>query len=263
MTTKKVLFNGQSEVFANFFAQQLPTTYRNAYSILLNLKYPIHDRQSLCTQLEKVKDEEYVKQFITDTFASHDYGLDSVYSALEKFTANVNNTSQSTNWSGATTPTAWNGVPSTNTVWRNQVSPSPWGSYSPNNWNSPNRMTQNIPNTRWEFGSDICGETACSLFCDMVNRGCDPVSAYDHCHSCEVTCRNVLPNYGTDVVAKRAQAIFVQNYIIMGKDVTQCNWCVQCFLNTCSTTTSNVSVPSNIQNVATTFNKNMVPEMVN
>ncbi|MFT5169238.1 MAG: hypothetical protein ACI8P3_004486 [Saprospiraceae bacterium] len=267
MTNKKVLFDGQSEVLANFFAQQLPTTYRNAYSILLNLKYPIHDLQTLCTQLEKVKDEDYVKDLITNTFAPHDYGLDSVYSALEKFTANVNNTRQVGSWPGTTsTPSAWNGAPSTNTfrtALENQTTPTPWGSYSPNTWNSPVRMTQNLPNTRWEFGADVCGETACSLFCDMVNRGCDPVSAYDHCHSCEVTCRSVVPNYGTDVVAIRARAIFVQNYIIMGKDVTQCNWCVQCFLNTCSTTMTKVTGSSTMPNVATTVNKKMVTEMVN
>lgn len=269
MTTKKALFNGQSEVFANFFAQQLPTTYRSAYSILLNLKYPILDAQSLSTQLEKVKDEEYIKQFITDTFCPNDYGLDSVYSALEKFTANVNTTRQTPgSWTGSpVTSPSWIGSPVTNTVgnvWGTQSSPSPFGSHPvSNNWGSPIRMTQNVPNTRWEFGADVCGEVACSLFCDMVNRGVDPVTAYDICHTREITCRNILPNFGTDVVARRAQTIFVNNFILLGKDVNQCNWCVQCFMNTCSITMTNVSGASTIQNVASTVNKKMVTELVN
>ena len=264
MTTKKSFSNGKSEVIANFFAQQLPSPLLKAYNVITSMKYPIQDKQMLCDQMDKSKEDESTKQMIMNIFAPCDFGLDSVYNALEKFTANINQVGMNNTWRlNQPIVNNWTGVPNTGNGMNNSVPVmnTAWGTTTPshvapvagypmtgtnswNAWGTANTIPSNMTNTNWEFGNDICGEIACSLFCDMVSRGITAPTAYAVCNSKEIACRNVMPVWGNDVVSRKACSIFVHNFIVMGKDVNQCNWCVQFFVNNCVPQTNTTNTPT-------------------
>lgn len=266
MVTKKIQFNGKSEILVNFLTSQMSETQLKAINILLNLKYPIPDRQSLCDQIEKVKEREVAHQIVLDTFTPSDFGMDSVYNALEKFNANITRLTQMNPWQGWQRDANWNMQTNRTTEptqWLQQTTPAqmsnqttyyhtPWstpgaqyqavqpvnspGGYHRNNWTQQGIPTQGTRTTSWEFNNDICGQTACNLFCDMVNRGVNPMTAYTTCRQKENLCRSMLPNY-TGTNAWQAQSIFAYNLIIAGKDPAQADWCARFFLNTCRLTT--------------------------
>ncbi len=293
MTTKKNYSNGNAEVLANFFTQQLPSIQLQAINVLTSIKYPIHDKQTFCDQVAKTKANEVCKQLVMDIYAPCDFGLDSVYNALEKFTANINRVGTSNAWvaNQPTTPN-WAWAPNTgtgygttnmntapmntapmNTGYGTSVPVNAWPTATTNvanNWNAWGTATTNAPsmtNVNWEFGNDICGEIACSVFCDMVCNGVSPASAYAVCNTREIACRSIMPNWGNDMMSRRASAIFAHNYIVMGRDVNQCNWCVQFFVNNCvptasRMTTSNVT-GTNYSNAAATRFENKIVESVN
>ena len=89
MRTKKIIFNGKSGELVNFLTQQIPKRYLASYKILLDLKYPIADSQVFYDQLEKIEENELVKELLVNTFTPKDFGLESPINALEKFQLNV------------------------------------------------------------------------------------------------------------------------------------------------------------------------------
>lgn len=154
-----------SNVLQEFIKEQFPSEMMEALELLATLKYPIHDMKSLRRQLKEVQagdeiepaDEQTAARAalidqVADTFEPVDFGLDTLQSALEKYTAR-----------------------------RTRIDASPiipwrfgpiWDPYIPEEPQLP------LPLSGY-FGDDVCGRTATRLWREHL----DEPFTQEHGHS--------------------------------------------------------------------------------
>lgn len=250
MRTKKINFNGNAEVLINFLTEQFPKTYLSAFKVLLDLKYPISDKQVFSDQLEKVKEvkeDEVVKELLLNNFTPGDFGLESAINALDKFKLNLGKFEYAKPVNGFFEypfTFGYNRVPEQEYFMhkpymeyrtpysypREKIYPVGPTSGFYDKWNLMNETRPAYMYGEWEFGKDVCGEVAASLFIDLVDKGVREVLAYNMSREKEIACRKFMPVFETELNAK-AQFIFANHFILLGKDVKQSFWASKFYLN--------------------------------
>ncbi len=96
--------SGKRSIVEEFIREQVSDQLINVAETLASLSYPISDRKSLESQLEKQaagdktekKSNAKVHQMILQTFLPEDFGIDSVRNGLDKFAARVENSKRAT-----------------------------------------------------------------------------------------------------------------------------------------------------------------------
>ncbi len=251
MKTKKIHFNGKAEELVNFLTQQFPEKYLAAFKILLDLKYPISDSQIFYDQIEKIKEDELVKDLLLSSFTPGDFGLESAFNALEKFQFNVRmNNIPSPAYGDFNYPFEYNygkvqapgyskfnyykeyqtGIPFQSNVFpTKQYNPLRQPTYFWPEWNMQRDFPQSYMGIDFEFGKDIFGEVAASLFTELISRGVKEDFAYNFAREKEIACRSFLPTFDVEF-NKRAKFIFANHFILLGKDVKQSYLAAQFFL---------------------------------
>ena len=253
MRTKKINFNGKSGELVNFLTREIPQKYLAAYKVLLDLKYPIVDSQVFYEQLEKVKENEFVKELLINTFTPRDFGLESPINALEKFNLNVRMKSippfEFYNYPleyryeriprpGYSMYTPYKGYP-TGIPFENNAFPVEkypplekpayyWPEWKMEKEYIPTRMTTAWK--EWEFGKDIIGDVTMSLFSEMVSKGIREDYAYNFAREKEVACRRIIPTFEVELTEK-ALFIFATHFILLGKGVRKSYWTARFFLD--------------------------------
>jgi hypothetical protein len=251
MRTKKIHFNGKSKELVDFLTQQFPEKYLAAFKILLELQYPITDSQVFYGQIEKIKEDDLVKELLLNNFTPGDFGLESAFNALEKFQFNVrlnnipkteygfNNYPFEYNYGKMPTPgySMYNtfreyptGIPFERNVFptdKFNTLKSP--TYFWPEWNMQKDFPRSYMTREWEFGKDIFGYVATSLFSELVNKGIREDYAYKFAHEKEIACRNFIPTFDIEF-NERALFVFASHFILLGKDVKESFWAAKFFL---------------------------------
>jgi len=253
MRTKKINFNGKSGELVNFLTQQIPKRYLASYKVLLDLKYPIADSQVFYDQLEKIEENELVKELLVNTFTPRDFGLESPINALEKFQLNLRiksippnefyNAPLEYNYGRVPVPeysmyTPYKGYPTGMPIENNAPSMEQylpikrpanyWPEWKMEKEYIPTQMNKELK--EWEFGKDIIGDVATSLFTEMISKGIREDYAYNFAREKEVACRSLLPTFEIKLTEK-ALFIFATHFILLGKNIRQSFLAARLFLN--------------------------------
>lgn len=249
MRTKKVNFNGKAEELVHFLTQQFPEKYLAAFKVLLDLKYPIADSQVFFDQLEKIKEEEVVKELLLNIFTPADFGLESAINALEKFQMNVRmmnippyafyNFPYEFDYGkipapGYSTYMPFRGLPTGIPIYNDvfpieQNLPFRRPTYSWPKWKMEKEFVPPYWGKDWEFGKDIFGVVAASLFGELVYKGWKEDYAYNFAREKEIECRNIIPTLEMEF-NENALFIFASHFILLGKDVRESFWAARFFL---------------------------------
>jgi hypothetical protein len=252
MKTKKIHFNGKAKELVDFLTQQFPEKYLAAFKILLDLKYPISDSQVFYNQIEKIEERDLVKELLLTNFTPGDFGLESAFNALEKFQFNVKlNTIPKTEYGLYDYPYEFNygkmrtpgystynpyrkyptGIPmESNVFWKERYNSLKSPTYFWPEWNMEKDMPRPYMNREWEFGKDIFGDVAASLFGELINKGVREDYAYDFAREKEITCRRFIPTFDIEF-NERALFVFASHFILLDKNVKQSYWAAKYFLN--------------------------------
>jgi hypothetical protein len=251
MRTKKINFNGNAEVLVNFLTQHFPERYLAGFKVLLDLKYPISDKQVFFDQIEKIKEDDFVKDLLLTSFTPVDFSLDSPINALEKFQFNIKRKNALMPSYGAYDypyEFSYGKMPVKDYL---KFSPyqefraiTPFQSkfdqmerfYSPNSptyfwpeWNMERDFNQSYMNKNLKFGKDIFGDVAASLYGELISKGMKEDYAYNIAREKEIACRNFVPTFETEF-NERAKFIFASHFILLGKDVKESFWAAKFFL---------------------------------
>jgi hypothetical protein len=251
MRTKKIHFNGKSKELVDFLTQQFPEKYLAAFKILLDLQYPITDSQVFYGQIEKIKEDDVVKELLLSNFTPGDFGLESAFNALEKFQFNVRlnhipkaeygryNYPYESNYgrmpaSGYSMYNPYREYPTGIPFERNvfpmeQFNTLKSPTYFWPEWKMQKDFTRTYMNREWEFGKDIFGYVATSLFSELVGRGMREDYAYNFAREKEIACRSFIPTFDVEF-NERALFVFASHFILLGKDVKESYWAAKLFL---------------------------------